>query len=85
MSHHHHDHHSHTHETIAEMSFDKKMVKLLEHWIKHNTDHAGTYKEWAKKAKENNMEKAAIFLNEAADKTLEINTIFDKALILLSK
>ena len=57
MSHHDHDHHNDNHETTATIPFDKKMVKLFEHWINHNTDHAETYREWAKKAKENDMEK----------------------------
>jgi len=85
MSHHDHDHHHDNHETNATIPFDKKMVKLLEHWINHNTDHAETYREWAKKAKENDMEKVLVFLNEAAEKTLEINIIFKKALSLIAK
>ena len=85
MSHHDHDHHNDNHETTAAIPFDKKMVKLFEHWINHNTDHAETYREWAKKAKENDMEKILVFLNEAAEKTLEINRIFKEALTLISK
>jgi len=86
MSHHDHDHHDYNNETNAAIPFDKKrMVKLLEHWINHNTDHAETYREWAKKAKENDMEKVLVFLNEAAEKTLEINIIFKKALNLIAK
>ena len=56
MSHHHdhdhshghahdHDHshehaHDHAHQTHDTLSFEEKMIKLLEHWIKHNDDHA---------------------------------------------
>jgi len=85
MSHHDHDHHHDNHEKNAAIPFDKKMVKLLEHWINHNTDHAETYREWAKKAKENDMEKVVVFLNEAAERSLEINIIFKKALSLIEK
>jgi hypothetical protein len=85
MSHHNHDHHNDQHETNSGIPFDKKMVKLLEHWIKHNADHAETYRDWAKKAKENDMEKILVFLNEASERTLEINHIFNKALSLFSK
>ena len=79
-NHHHDNHHHHSHETTSELSFDEKMVKLLEHWIKHNTDHSETYKDWAKKVKDNDMDKVDLLLNEAADITLKINNIFDEAL-----
>jgi len=85
MSHHDHDHHNDNHETQAAIPFDKKMVKLLEHWINHNADHAETYREWAKKAKNNDMEKVPALLNEAAERTLEINMIFKEALSQVSK
>jgi hypothetical protein len=85
MLNHDHDHHNDNHETHATIPFDKKMVKLLEHWINHNADHAETYREWAKKAKDNDMEKVPVFLNEAAERTLEINMIFKKALSLVPK
>ncbi|MGB5155990.1 hypothetical protein [Desulfobacterium sp. N47] len=80
-SHHHDNHHHHnSHDVFSEMSFDEKMVKLLEHWIKHNTDHSETYKDWAKKVKSNDMDEVNLLLNEAAEITLKINDIFDKAL-----
>ena len=74
-----HEHH-HNHDAQSNLSFDEKMVKLLEHWIKHNDDHAGTYKDWSKKAKDNNLEQAASIIQEAADMTLQINDKFRKAL-----
>jgi len=85
MSHHDHNHHDDNHETNSTIPFDKKMVKLLEHWIKHNSDHVETYMEWAKKAKENDMEKVFVLLNEAAERTLGMNMIFKEALSLISK
>ena len=85
MSHHDHDHHNDNHETTAAIPFDKKMVKLFEHWINHNTDHAETYREWAKKAKDNDMEKVSVLFNQAAEKTGEISRIFKEALSLISK
>ena len=78
---HHHEHnHHHEHGTSSELSFDEKMVKLLEHWIKHNVDHSETYKDWAKRVKEKDMNKVNLLLNEAADITLKINNIFREAL-----
>ena len=82
MSHHHdHDHH---HEVQSEMPFEEKMVKLLDHWIRHNDDHAGTYREWAEKARENHLEATANLLNEAAQMTVSINSRFEAALSALT-
>ena len=68
MSHHHHDH-----EIKSEMTFEVKLAKLISHWIKHNKDHAKTYKEWVKRAEDNGMEETAKVLSEAAELTLLIN------------
>ncbi len=78
--HHHHEHdHHHDHEIESNLSFDEKMIKLLEHWIKHNDDHAETYRDWAKKAKEKNMNEAGSLLEDAAEMTLEISKKFEEA------
>lgn len=82
MSHHHHDH---DHAPGQELTLNEKLVKLLEHWIKHNSGHAGTYVEWAEKAKDNNLGQVADLLNRAAEKTSEINREFDQALELMRK
>ncbi len=76
-SHHHHDHDHHESQTA--MSFEGKLVKLFEHWIKHNNDHAGTYREWAKRAKENDMAHICALLEDAADITLSLNKKFEEA------
>jgi hypothetical protein len=75
---HHHSHHGH--DSQSSLSFDEKMVKLLEHWIKHNDDHAETYKEWSEKAKDNNLDHACAIILEAAEMTLQINEKFKEAL-----
>jgi hypothetical protein len=72
-------------EINSTLSFDEKMIKLLEHWIKHNEDHARTYRDWAQKAKEKNKEKAAQLLEDAADMTLVIGRKFESAVKLLDK
>jgi len=93
MSHHHdhehchdhdHDHHHHHHEVQSEMSFEEKMVKLLDHWIRHNDDHAGTYRGWAEKARENHLDAVSGLLNEAARMTADINSRFEAALAALT-
>ena len=80
MTHHHHDH-----DVPSTLSFDEKMIKLLEHWIKHNEDHAQTYRDWADKAKEKNMDKAGALLEDAAEMTLMISKKFEEAAALIEK
>jgi hypothetical protein len=78
MTHHHH-HHLHDNEIESTLTFDEKMIKLLEHWVKHNDDHAETYRDWAKKAKENNRGEAGSLILDAAEMTLVISKKFEEA------
>jgi hypothetical protein len=78
-------HHRHDHEIKSALSLDEKMIKLLEHWIKHNEDHAHTYRDWAQKAKEKNKNEAAKLLEDAAEMTLLINKKFESAMKLISQ
>ncbi len=75
MNHHHHDH-----EIKSELTFDEKLEKLLSHWIKHNEDHAETYREWMAKAEDNGLTKTGKILSEAAELTLQINSKLQEAL-----
>lgn len=84
MSHHHHHHHGNG-ETKSALSFDEKLLKILDHWIRHNCDHAETYTDWANKAKENDLSKVVGLLNEAAEMTVAINEKFEKALEMLKR
>lgn len=77
--HHHHHHHHHDHDIESTLSFDEKMIKLLGHWIKHNDDHAETYRDWAKKAKEKDMDNVGSLLEDAAEMTLLISKKFEEA------
>ena len=81
----HHHHHNHDHEIESTLSFDEKMIKLLEHWVKHNDDHAETYRDWAKKAKEKNMDEAGSLLEDAAEMTLEISKKFEEAARIIQR
>jgi hypothetical protein len=76
--HHHHDHDSH-----GKMPFDEKLLKMLNHWIKHNEDHASNYRNWAEKAKANGRKEAGALLDEAAVMSLVVNEKFKKALVLI--
>ena len=94
MSHHHdhdhgHDHshehhHGHAHDTQGTLSFEEKMIKLLEHWIKHNDDHASTYQGWADQAKQNHLEAVAALIEEAAEMNLAVNAKFEQAKALIT-
>jgi len=86
--HHHHDHdHDHHHEHTAgkELTFNEKLVKLLEHWIRHNAGHSETYVEWAEKARENNLAQVAELLVRAAETTSAVNRSFEDALEIMRK
>ena len=76
--HHHHDHESH-----GEMPLDQKLLKLLDHWIKHNEEHALNYRNWAEKAKANGWEDAGELIAEAAEISRAVNEKFQKALALI--
>ncbi len=81
----HHDHHHHHHDQKSELSFDEKLVKLLEHWIKHNADHATSYRDWAEKAKAEGFAAAGAPLSDAAEMTLEISKKFEEAIGFIKK
>ena len=78
MSHHHHHHHHDEDQT--QLSFPDKFEKILAHWLKHNDDHAATYRSWAAKARDNGMRTSADHLEEAARMTMEISSKFQDAL-----
>jgi len=75
--HHHHGHHDH--EVKSELSFDEKLIKLLEHWLKHNEDHAGNYKDWAEKARQNQLDAVGALLDDVCDLTAVINAKIESA------
>ena len=80
--HHPHHHHQHDHDSHGALSLDSKLVKLLDHWIKHNEEHALNYRNWAQKAKANDKADAGVLLEEAAEMSLAINEKFEAALAI---
>ena len=78
-------HHQNSQGIKTTLSFDEKMIKLLEHWMKHNDDHAQTYRDWAGKAKKKNKRKTALLLEDAAEMTLSISKKFEAAVKLINK
>ena len=79
------DHHYHDHETKSALSFDEKLIIRLEHWAKHNDDHAKTYDDWAQLAKENDLVEAAALLEDVAKMTRLITGKFEETLAILTK
>ena len=75
--------HEHNHEIHNSLTFDEKLVKLLEHWIKHNNDHAENYRNWAEKTKEKGMVDVDLLLHDAVDMTELISNKFKEALELI--
>jgi rubrerythrin len=69
----------HSHEPELSLPLEEKLKKLLDHWVRHNRDHAGTYRDWGQKAKEQGLEAIARRLDRAAEMTLEINREFEAA------
>ena len=77
-SHHHGHHHHDTH--AANLPFEQKLVKRIEHWIAHNADHARTYREWAQQTAENGFPAVASLLETAARSTTDISGLLEEAL-----
>lgn len=83
-SHHsHHSHHSHEGHTHGSLSDKEKLVKMIEHWVHHNQDHAKAYREWAQRAKEQGHDEVCQILQSIADGTVQQNDSMEKALSLL--
>lgn len=77
-----HDHH---HEVVSSLTFNEKIVKMLDHWIKHNHEHAQNYRKWANEAKDNIGENVSVLLEDAAELTLSINQKLEEAVKILGK
>jgi hypothetical protein len=79
-------HHDHPHDCgpndrhQAELSFDEKLIKLLEHWIRHNQEHAKTYGDWAEKAVADSKGEVAALLNEAVSLSMDLQRKLEQAL-----
>jgi len=92
MSHHHDHEHGHEHhhqsghesgESSGGFSETDKMIKMVEHWIHHNEEHAQSYRKWADRAREMGHEQAGGILEDVAGGTLSQNRSFERILVLL--
>ena len=64
----------------GQISTKDKIVKRIEHWIKHNNDHVNNYNDWAQKAKAEGLDKVSSLLIEVANMSQEMNNKFEEAL-----
>ncbi len=85
MTHHHehHEHHDHPHDVKSDLTFEEKLIKLLEHWLKHNQDHAHTYREWAERARTNDLSQVGVLIDEIGDITRGIDEKIKEALSII--
>jgi hypothetical protein len=87
---HHHDHehghdHHHADHSGATLTFEDKFIKLLDHWVKHNDDHAQNYRDWAHKAQHQGLPEVETLLQDAARLTDDISVKFNQAAELIKK
>jgi hypothetical protein len=62
-----HDHdHDHHHDHGKGMGFEDKLIRRLDHWAKHNHEHAQAYRQWAGQARDAKHTQIADLLDELA-------------------
>ena len=69
------------------MASDNGTVKLpirLAFWIKHNTEHAQEFREWAQRTETSGLGKVAAKLEDAAVEMEKLNNHLQEALNLVS-
>ena len=77
---HHHDHHDSGHGSgQGEMPMSEKLSKMVQHWLKHNADHAATYRQWAERARQAGMADVAEILESVAEDSQAINSDLERA------
>lgn len=83
---HHHNHHHHEggHGSDTEMPVAEKLKKMVSHWLRHNADHAATYRQWAERARRAGMNDVAEILESVAEDSQAINGDLERAGRLLA-
>jgi len=92
-SHHHDDPHPGSHAQPKESTWTEapavgltpleKLSKMVEHWLRHNEDHARSFSDWAARARELDQAEVAACLEDVARQSLLQNDELQKALELL--
>lgn len=61
----------------------EKLKHLLSHWLEHNSEHAGTYREWSGRMRRESREDLAELLENIAHETEKMDELFRKARTLM--
>lgn len=77
--------HTHAYHRSNALSFEEKLIRIVEHWIKHNEDHVKTYRDWIAQAREQGLTAAADRLEEAVAMTEATTDKFTQALSVLHR
>ena len=80
-----HHHHHGPDDTESDLSFEEKMLKLLDHWKKHNDEHVASYKKWARRVRQEGKPDIAGLMESAAEKTALLNNDFQEAIDRLKR
>ncbi len=78
--HHHHGSESEHHQHEIPMDDKARLVKMIEHWIHHNEDHARSFADWAQRAERLEARQACDCLQEAVAMMERLNQRFREAL-----
>lgn len=57
-----------------------KLKTMLEHWLEHNDEHAGTYAKWARHASALAVDGLPELLDKIASETTKISGLFREAI-----
>ena len=57
-----------------------KLKILLHHWLEHNNDHAGVYRDWAEKASALGNQELSDILEKLYHETKKLNKLLEEAL-----
>lgn len=80
-----HTHNHHNTDIKSELTFEEKILKLLDHWLKHNEEHTNNYLNWAQKAEEEGHKDLAELIRSTSAISKEISEKFHQAIHLLKK
>jgi len=91
--HHDHDHHHHGHKhshapegeeaPTPAITPTEKLKRMMEHWLRHNEEHARSFSDWAERARSMGQAGVAVLIEDVARQSLHQNEQLQKALQLL--
>lgn len=62
------------------MNDGEKLKHLLHHWLEHNLEHAGVYRDWAGRVSAAGNEELSHILASLCDETKKLNRLIEEAL-----